>query len=97
MTSHFIAIVEEAGPETAAGLWFPDLPGCFSAGDDIDEALANAPEAVALYAQALADRGERLPAPRSLMELRNDPEFLEEIRNHLVALVSGPETAAAAE
>jgi hypothetical protein len=31
------------------------------------------------------------------MELRNDPEFLEEIRDHLVALVSGPETAAAAE
>ncbi|WP_343210844.1 type II toxin-antitoxin system HicB family antitoxin [Ancylobacter lacus] len=46
--THYIAIVEDAGPTTAAGAWFPDLPGCFSAGDDLDEALRNAAEAVAL-------------------------------------------------
>jgi predicted RNase H-like HicB family nuclease len=27
------------------GVIFPDLPGCFSAGDTIEEALANAQEA----------------------------------------------------
>ncbi|MFO7748660.1 MAG: type II toxin-antitoxin system HicB family antitoxin [Desulfobacteraceae bacterium] len=27
------------------GVTFPDLPGCFSAGDTIEEALANAQEA----------------------------------------------------
>ena len=36
---HHVAIVEDAGPEKAVGIWFPDLPGCFSVGDDIDEAL----------------------------------------------------------
>jgi predicted RNase H-like HicB family nuclease len=41
--------VEEAGPDTAVGVWFPDLPGCFSGGDDLDAALRNAPEAIALY------------------------------------------------
>ncbi len=44
---HYVAIVEEAGPETAVGVWFPDLPGCFSGGDDLDEALRNAPKAIA--------------------------------------------------
>jgi predicted RNase H-like HicB family nuclease len=37
---HYIAIIEDAGPDTAVGVWFPDLPGCTSAGDDIDEPCA---------------------------------------------------------
>jgi HicB_like antitoxin of bacterial toxin-antitoxin system len=39
--AHYIAIIEDAGPDHAVGVWFPDLPGCTSAGDDIDEALRN--------------------------------------------------------
>jgi predicted RNase H-like HicB family nuclease len=46
--THYVAIVEDAGAEKAIGVWFPDLPGCFSAGDDIDDALRNAQEALAL-------------------------------------------------
>jgi len=34
--AHYIAIIEDAGPDHAVGVWFPDLPGCTSAGDDID-------------------------------------------------------------
>ena len=45
---HYVAIVEDAGPDEAVGIWFPDLPECFSAGDDIDEALQNAEEALSL-------------------------------------------------
>jgi len=85
--SHYIAIVEDAGPDKAAGLWFPDLPGCFSAGDDVDEALRNAEEAVALFAEALAADGKRLPAPRSLAALRRDPQVAGDLRDHLIALV----------
>jgi predicted RNase H-like HicB family nuclease len=44
--THYIAIIEDAGPDHAVGVWFPDLPGCTSGGDDIDEALRNAPEAL---------------------------------------------------
>lgn len=96
--SYYIAIVEDAGPERAAGLWFPDLPGCFSAGDDVDEALRNAEEAVALFAEALAADGKRLPAPRSLAALRRDPQVASDLRDHLVALVPfHAERVAAAE
>jgi predicted RNase H-like HicB family nuclease len=44
--AHYIAIIEDAGPDHAVGVWFSDLSGCTSAGDDIDEALRNAPEAL---------------------------------------------------
>src|SRR6516165_3978061 len=58
--AHYIAIIEEAGPDHAVGVWFPDLPGCTSGGDDIDEALRNAPEALELYAEGLHEDGKRL-------------------------------------
>ena len=72
----YVAILKDTGPSTAAGVWFPDLPGCFSAGEDIDKALRNAGEALAAYAEALAQDGRTLPAPRSLAALRDDPRLL---------------------
>ncbi|ARW10046.1 hypothetical protein S101447_00944 [Acetobacter ascendens] len=42
-------IVIEPGTETTSyGVIFPDLPGCFSAGDTLDQAVKNASEAAAL-------------------------------------------------
>ena len=67
---HYVAIVEDAGPEKAVGIWFPDLPGCFSAGDDIDEALRNAQEALALYVESRAQEGRALPASRTVSALK---------------------------
>ena len=87
---HYIAIVEDAGPDSAVGIWFPDLPGCFSAGDDIDDALHKAEEALALFAETEREEGRSLPPPRTLSELRNDPDAAEDIRNYMVALVPLP-------
>ena len=84
---HYVAIVEDAGPDKAIGVWFPDLPGCFSAGDDVDEALRNAEEALALYAEAEANDGRALPTPRTLSALKNDPAAASDLRDHMVALV----------
>jgi predicted RNase H-like HicB family nuclease len=85
---HCVAILEDAGPERAVGVWFPDLPGCFSAGDDRDEALRNAPEAVTLHARPLARECRPLPVARSSAELRTDPDLAEDLRGHIVAPVS---------
>ena len=92
--AHYVAIIEDAGPEHAIGVWFPDLPGCTSGGDDIDEAMRNAPEALELYAES---RDKPLPRPRTLTELRADPEIAEDLRTHMVALIELPEHARAAE
>jgi predicted RNase H-like HicB family nuclease len=85
---HYVAIVEDAGAEKAVGVWFPDLPGCFSAGDDIDDALRNAHEALALYAEAEAREGRALPKPRAISALKSDPAVLPDLRDHVVALVA---------
>jgi predicted RNase H-like HicB family nuclease len=94
---YYVAVVEEAGPETAVGIWFPDLPGCFSAGDDVDEALGNAGDAVRLYAEELAKDGRALPRPRTFSELRKDPAVVADLQENLVALVAAPLAAHAAE
>jgi predicted RNase H-like HicB family nuclease len=86
--THYVAIVEDAGADKATGIWFPDLHGCFSAGDDIDDALRNAHEALALYAEAEAQEGRALPKPRSISALKSDPTVASDLRDHLVALVA---------
>ena len=86
--THYVAIVEEEEGK-AVGLWFPDLPGCFSAGDTLDEAMANAPQALALYAESIEqDQGRQMPGPRTLTELKADPEVARDLRDYMVALVS---------
>lgn len=95
--THYIAIIEDAGPDLAVGVWFPDLPGCTSAGDDIDEALRNAPEALELYAESLEGDGKALPHPRTLTELKADPAIANEIQTYMVALIELPARAHAAE
>ncbi|UYO47901.1 type II toxin-antitoxin system HicB family antitoxin [Rhodopseudomonas palustris] len=95
--THYIAIIEDAGPDVAVGVWFPDLPGCVSAGDDLDEALRNAPEALELYLEQVEQDGKPVPKPRSLTELKADPEVADDIREYIVALIETPTRAHAAE
>ncbi len=95
--AHYIAIIEDAGPDHAVGVWFPDLPGCTSAGEDIDEALRNAPEALELFAESCEADGRPLPPPRTLTELKNDPEIADDIQTYMVALIELPSRAHAAE
>ncbi|MFK2898989.1 type II toxin-antitoxin system HicB family antitoxin [Dyella jejuensis] len=69
-------IAIECGDEaTAWGAVVPDLPGCFSAGDSLDEAYANAEKAVAFWIGEALDRGEPVPTPKSLDEHFNGKRF----------------------
>jgi predicted RNase H-like HicB family nuclease len=94
---HYLAVIEDAGPDETASLWFPDLPGCISGGDDVDEALENAPEALAFYAQELAEDGRQLPPPRTLDELKADPDVAGDLAKHTVAMIEWPPLADPAE
>jgi len=62
-------VMIEAGSETTAwGVVVPDLPGCFSAGDTLDEAMAAAEEAAAAWIDATLDAGREIPRPSSAQE-----------------------------
>lgn len=87
--THYVAIVEEE-PGRAIGVWFPDLPGCVSAGDTLDEAMLNAGEALAMWAEAMLENGRAIPAPRSLTELRGDAEIGPDLNRYMVALIPFP-------
>ena len=67
--------IEPGNEATAFGIVVPDLPGCFSAGDTLDEAMTNAEEAVAAWIDATLDSGGTVPVPSSLEALRQQPEF----------------------
>lgn len=67
--------IEPGDENTAFGVVVPDLPGCFSAGDTIDEAIANTEEAINLWIEAALDQGAEIPAPSSVARWVNDREF----------------------
>jgi predicted RNase H-like HicB family nuclease len=68
-------VIEPGDDTTAFGVVVPDLPGCFSAGDTLDEAMAGAEEAAAAWIDATLDAGDAIPAPSPLEELRQNPEY----------------------
>ena len=73
-----IPIAIEPGNEaTAFGVVVPDLPGCFSAGDTLDDACANAVEAIELWLETALENRELVPLPTSasLAQHQRDPEL----------------------
>ena len=88
--THYVAIVEEEEGK-AIGVWFPDLLGCVSAGDTLDEAMLNAAEALELWAGAMIESGQKIPPPRTLADLKADPEVAPDLANFMVALIAFPE------
>ncbi|HEX6439192.1 MAG TPA: type II toxin-antitoxin system HicB family antitoxin [Candidatus Binatia bacterium] len=51
------------------GYWVevPSLPGCFSQGETIDEAMNNVKEAIELHIQGLRDEGQEVPTEKDLV------------------------------
>ncbi|MBO1748351.1 MAG: putative phage-related protein [Stenotrophomonas indicatrix] len=59
-------VLIEAGDErTAWSVIVPDLPGCFSAADTLDDALTSAEEAALAWIDAALDAGRSIPRPSS--------------------------------
>jgi antitoxin HicB len=48
----------------------PSLPGCITQGDTVEEALANAREAIALYIEDLEAAGEPVPEDLPIQVVR---------------------------
>ena len=57
------------------GVTVPDLPGCFSAGRTLDEALRMGKEAIELHLEGLLEEGLAVPAPGSIETYRKRRDF----------------------
>lgn len=62
----------EKEPDTLWGVWFPDLPGCVTAGETADEATEKAISAVREYLE-----GSEAPNASDVETLMADPDVVE--------------------
>jgi len=69
-----IAIHKDDG--TSYGVTVPDVPGCHSFGDTIDEAIQNAKEAITGHLETLLELGEKIDLHSSSIEdLQSHTEY----------------------
>jgi predicted RNase H-like HicB family nuclease len=57
------------------GVTVPDLPGCFSAGATMDEALTMAREAVELHLEGLIEEGMPIPDATLIERLKQNSDY----------------------
>ncbi len=59
-------IVIHKDRDSAYGVTVPDLPGCISAGDTLEEAIAMAREAIELHLEGMIEDAVAIPTPKPL-------------------------------
>jgi predicted RNase H-like HicB family nuclease len=74
-------------PDSCYGVSFPDFPGCTSAGDSLDEAVANGVEALSGHVRVMEADGDVIPKPRTLEEIVDDSSLREDRDGALLSAV----------
>ena len=72
----FLIAIEPGTTTTAFGVVVPDLPGCFSAGDTLEEAFDNAAAAIEVHCELLAEDGHDMPQPKPMQTHQQPAEFV---------------------
>jgi predicted RNase H-like HicB family nuclease len=57
------------------GVSFPDFPGCVAAGETLEEARAQAAEALQFHIEGMLENGEEIPAGSTLDEIYKHEDF----------------------
>ncbi len=60
----YLVIIEKADNNYSA--FSPDLPGCITVGETVEQTIINIKEAIELYIEATIDAGEKISNPRGL-------------------------------
>jgi predicted RNase H-like HicB family nuclease len=82
----YIAFIHK-DPDSIYGVSFPDVPGCISAGDTIDEAVRNAVEALSGHIRMLEADGDPVPSPRDFDAIMNDPDLAQDREGAMTTIV----------
>ncbi len=62
----YAVVIERA--DTNYSAYVPDLPGCISVGDTIEEIERNIREAITLHLEGLREHGEVVPKPTTKVD-----------------------------
>lgn len=60
------SVVMHKDADSDYGVIVPDVPGCFSAGSTVTEALDNVKEALSLHFEGLVEDGDPMPQPQDI-------------------------------
>ncbi|MEO8884143.1 MAG: type II toxin-antitoxin system HicB family antitoxin [Devosia sp.] len=82
----YVAFIHK-DPDSAYGVSFPDIPGCISAGDTLDEATQNAVEALSGHIRWMEADGDPIPTPRSMEAIIADPDLAEWREGAVLAVI----------
>lgn len=74
MTKNYPIVIHK-DKDSDYGVTVPDLPGCFTAGGTIDEAIAMAREAIELHLEGLIEAGEVVPESQAIEKHQQNPGF----------------------
>ena len=64
---HYTVIIERT--ETGYSAYVPDLPGCITVGDTIDQTKTYIKEAIELYIEELKAEGKNVPEPNTVSDV----------------------------
>lgn len=68
-------IVIHKDPESDYSVTIPDLPGCFSAGATLEEAIVMAQESAECHIEGLVLDGESIPSVSPIEEHQKNPDY----------------------
>src|SRR3569833_703274 len=74
----FVAFVDGTGP---FGLIFPDAPGCVAMGKSVEDVIRQGAEVLAEWIGDVLTDGRRPPKPRTVEQLRKDPDVVDDLAN----------------
>ena len=68
-------VIVHKNPESDYGVSVPDLPGCFSAGETLDDVLQQVVEAIECHLEGLLLDGESVPLPKTVEYYQSNPGY----------------------
>jgi predicted RNase H-like HicB family nuclease len=68
--------IEPGNDKYAFSVVVPDLPGCFSAGDTMNEAIVNTREAIALWLETVIEDDGAVPEPKTITTHQATPDYI---------------------
>ena len=63
-------------PDSIYGIVVPDLPGCITAADTVEQVLTRAVEAIKCHMSGMLIDGEPIPEPKNIKYHQKDPEYV---------------------
>jgi predicted RNase H-like HicB family nuclease len=86
--TEYIALIHK-DQHSSFGASFPDLPGCISAADSLEELRPMIEESLSLHIEGLLEDGDALPEPSTLDAIVKSKDYADAVA---VIVVKSPET-----